>query len=121
VWLLKRYRMQMWLLDVNVPVQIIPALEAKGYTVNRSALLGWGELRNGQLVQEATRHGYVCLLTRDKLFEESAASALELNPQFSVVLLTINQATATKYLESFTSALKKSEIKPVPGQITRWP
>ena len=60
---------QPWLLDVNVPV------------AQHAASRGWGALKNGVLVETASSQGFVCVLTRDRLFGESAARALKSFPQ----------------------------------------
>jgi hypothetical protein len=50
-----------------------------------------GGLTNGILVEAAANAGFNCILTRDRLFGESAARALKRFPGFSVVLVTIPQ------------------------------
>lgn len=111
----------MWLLDVNVPVQIMRVLEASGIEVNRSDRLGWTTKTNGELVSLAAKNGFDCLVTRDRLFNKSAAKNLKENPDFCIVLLTISQAKADEYVKTFEHEWKRSPIKIKPGSVVLWP
>jgi predicted nuclease of predicted toxin-antitoxin system len=81
----------MWLLDVNMPKDVASLLGEFGIDAHHAASRGWGALTNGVLVETASAQGFVCVLTRDRLFSESAARALRTFPEFSVVLVTIRQ------------------------------
>jgi hypothetical protein len=65
--------------------------------------------------------GFVSLLTRDRLFGESASKALKRFPQFSVVLIGIRQVRGADFTASFRDAWMKQPILPVLGTLTRWP
>ena len=62
---------------------------------------GWGGLTNGALVEAATQAGFRCILTRDRLFSQSAARALKRFPEFCVVLVTIPQLRGPEFLKQF--------------------
>ena len=81
----------MWLLDANLDVHLVSVLEELGITCETAAHRGWKALSNGQLVAAAVASGFDCLLTRDRLFGESAARALRLHPTLSVVLVNLPQ------------------------------
>ena len=66
----------MWLLDVNLPKKIVGLLGEFGIEAQTADDRGWGSLTNGALVEAAQQVGFRCILTRDRLFGESAARAL---------------------------------------------
>jgi predicted nuclease of predicted toxin-antitoxin system len=111
----------MWLLDVNMPKQVIALLAGFGVTAHTAESRGWDGLTNGELVEAAARAGFSCVLTRDRLFSESAAARLRRFSQFSVVLVTIPQLRSPQFLEQFRLAWVRSPILPVPGKAIRWP
>jgi hypothetical protein len=80
-----------------------------------------GGLTNGALVEAAVKAGFECVLTRDRLFGESAARTLKRFPNFCVVLVTIPQLRGAEFLEHFCSAWGKSPIEPTAGNLLRWP
>jgi len=59
-------------------------------------------------------------VTRDRLFSESAARALQSFPWFCVVLVTIPQLRGPQFLEQFRLAWARSPILPVAGKLIRW-
>jgi hypothetical protein len=63
----------MWLLDANMDVHLASVLEELGIACETAAHRGWKALSNGQLVAAAVASGFDCLLTRDRLFGESAS------------------------------------------------
>jgi hypothetical protein len=65
----------MWLLDVNMPRQLKALLADLGITADTANDRGWGTLVNGDLLEAAAAAGFKCLLTRDRLFGQSASSA----------------------------------------------
>lgn len=111
----------MWLLDVNVPRRIVAVLREFGVEAETAGSRGWDGLANGKLVEAAVHGGFTCLLTRDRLFGESAARALNDFPRFSVVLLTIPQLRGPQFLEQFRLVWRSNPIKPVPGKLIQWP
>jgi hypothetical protein len=62
----------MWLLDANMDVHLASLLAELGIASETAAAKGWKALSNGQLVAAAVSSGFDCLLTRDRLFGESA-------------------------------------------------
>jgi hypothetical protein len=78
-------------------------------------------LSNGQLVAAAVADGSDCLLTRDQLFAESAAKALKLHQNFTVVIVSLPQQRWQVYREHFLHAWSVSPIVPQPGCVVQWP
>lgn len=111
----------MWLLDVNLPKKVGGLLGEFGIEAHCAGDRGWGGLTNGALVEKAHRAGFRCVLTRDRLFSESAARALKRFPEFCVVLVTIPQLRGPEFLQQFQNEWARSPIQPVPGQLLRWP
>jgi hypothetical protein len=111
----------MWLLDVNMPKKIGVLLGELGVVAHTAEDRGWGGLTNGALVEAANQAGFRVVLTRDRLFSESAARTLKLFPEFCVVLVTIPQLRGAEFLDRFNSAWKRSPIRPVAGQLLHWP
>ena len=111
----------MWLLDANVDVHLTSVLEELGIPCETAASRGWKALSNGQLVATAVASGFNCLLTRDRLFGESASRALRLHPTFAVVLVNLPQQRWPEYLQSFLKAWTSSPITPQPGCLVEWP
>lgn len=70
----------MWLLDVNMPKDVVRALGDLGIVAHSAECRGWGGLTNGSLVEAASRAGFHAVLTRDRLFSQSAARSLKLFP-----------------------------------------
>ena len=111
----------MWLLDVNMPLPLQTALRDLGIPSSGAAQHGWGTLSNGRLVEAAVAKGFDCLLTRDRLFDQSAASSLKTFPTFAVVLITLPQRKADFFLEAFRDAWEHAPISPMPGVLISWP
>ena len=111
----------MWLLDVNMPKKLGSLLGERGIEAHSADDRGWGGLTNGALVEAAIQAGFRCILTRDRLFSESAARALRRFPEFCVVLVTIPQLRGPEFLEQFRSAWDGSPVQIVAGQLLRWP
>jgi hypothetical protein len=111
----------MWLLDVNMPKKVgslLGEFEIEAHTADDR---GWGSLTNGNLVEAAVEAGFQCILTRDRLFSESAARTLKRFPSFCVVLVTIPQLRSAEFLERFRSAWDRRPIQPIAGKLLRWP
>ena len=111
----------MWLLDVNMPKNIRGFLRALGIAADCADDREWGGLANGALVEAAKQAGFRVILTRDRLFSESAARALKVFPDFCVVLVTIPQMRGRAFLKEFRQAWDRSPIQPVAGRLLRWP
>jgi len=65
--------------------------------------------------------GFACLLTRDRLFGESASEALKRFHWFSVVLIEIPQVRGPEFAARFRDEWIKQPVLPVPGALIRWP
>jgi hypothetical protein len=111
----------MWLLDVNMPRNIVTVLAEFGISAQSAEMRGWSGLTNGMLVEVAGQAGFNCVLTRDRLFSESAARALKRFPDFCVVLVLIRQLRGPEFLEQFRLAWNRSPIQPRAGQLLEWP
>jgi hypothetical protein len=111
----------MWLLDVNMPQQLKPLLAELGITAETANARGWGTFVNGALLEAAATAGFKCLLTRDRLFGESASGHLKRYPHFAIVVVLLPQVRAPQFLASFRAAWGKSPIAPTTGQIQSWP
>ncbi|HSU91557.1 MAG TPA: DUF5615 family PIN-like protein [Sporolactobacillaceae bacterium] len=111
----------MWLLDANMPVQLLALLSELGIEADSAVARGWNTLSNGSLVSAAARAKFVVLLTRDRLFGESAAGALKTNSQFCIVRVGLRQLRADAFLQAFRSAWNEARIVPVPGRMIEWP
>ena len=63
----------MWLLDANLNVHLVELL--KGFHIHcaTAECRGWKALRNVELIASAATAGFDTLLTRDRLFAESAS------------------------------------------------
>ena len=112
---------RMWLLDANISHHVRSVLAAVGVEAKTAQELGWAELRNGELVAEAVRGGFTCLLTQDVLFVESAAKTLKVHPSFAVVLVKIKQQRGRTYRDAFRQHLASSPIQPIAGELLLWP
>jgi hypothetical protein len=111
----------MWLLDANMDVHLTSILSELGIECETAAHRGWKALSNGQLVAAAVASGFDCLLTRDRLFGESASHALQLHPTFAVIQVNLPQQHWSEYRQSFLRAWASSPIVPQPGRLIQWP
>jgi hypothetical protein len=111
----------MWLLDANVDVHLVRTLRELGVSCDTAGNRGWKALSNGELVSTAVTAGFTCLLTRDQLFGESAARALETFPIFAVVVVDLPQQRWPAYQEKFVAAWAAKPIEPVAGTLVHWP
>jgi predicted nuclease of predicted toxin-antitoxin system len=62
---------QRWLLDHNIPKQLVEWLRGKGVAAETAFELAWRDLDDAQLLKRASR-SHTVLLTRDKRFAEAA-------------------------------------------------
>jgi predicted nuclease of predicted toxin-antitoxin system len=111
----------MWLLDANMPVQLIALLNELGIEADSAVARGWNALSNGSLVTAAVQAKFTTLLTRDRLFGESAAQALKVHSEFCVVRVRLPQVRAGQFLAAFRNAWQMAQIIPVPGHMIEWP
>jgi hypothetical protein len=111
----------MWLLDVNMPRQVVDKLGVLRIEAHAAESRGWGQLGNGQLVEAAIAAGFTCLLTRDRLFGQSAARALKRFPGFCVVVVTIPQLRGPEFIAEFELQWGAAPIKPEAGNLIYWP
>jgi hypothetical protein len=111
----------MWLLDANMDVHLLAVLNDYGIACDTAANCGWKALSNGDLVTAAVKAGFRCMLTRDRLFGESAARALKSFPQFAVVVVGVPQQRWQQYRERFVEMWAEKPIEPVSGQLIHWP
>jgi hypothetical protein len=111
----------MWLLDANMDVHLVELLRELGISSASATLRGWQALENGALVGAAVSGGFSCLLTRDRLFAESAARALKQFDGFAVVVVQIPQRPWRQYAEEFRCAWNRLPIHPVSGSVVYWP
>jgi predicted nuclease of predicted toxin-antitoxin system len=111
----------MWLLDANMPVQLVALLSDLGIEADSAVARGWNTLSNGSLVSAAVRAQFTVLLTRDRLFGESSASALKTNRDFCIVRVALRHLRAGAFLQAFQAAWNRERIIPVPGRMIEWP
>jgi hypothetical protein len=107
----------MWLLDANMDVHLVSVLSDFGISCDTAARRGWKALSNGELVTAAVTAGFVCLLTRDRLFGESASRALKSYPQFAVVVIDIPRQPWHEYRAGFVAQWLKRSIEPWTGSL----
>ena len=111
----------MWLLDANMPVQLVALLKELGIEADSAVARGWNTLSNGGPVNAALQANFTALLTRDRLFEESAAQTLKLHNEFCIVRVKLPQLRASKFLAAFRAAWQTAQIIPAPGRTIDWP
>lgn len=110
-----------WLLDANVTHVLQVFLCDLGIGCSNAQAEGWAQLSNGKLVQAAVDGGFQVLLTRDKLFKESASRTLRLHSNVSIVLLNLPQAKEPELKQLLAVKWAAAPIMPVPGQLVFWP
>ena len=111
----------MWLLDVNLPNGLVAALKEFGIDCDTTAGRGWRELENGELARAASAAGFTSILTRDRLFGESAGKALKHHPGLAVVIVTIPQSRSSLYMSEFRRHWGIAAIQPLAGRVIEWP
>jgi predicted nuclease of predicted toxin-antitoxin system len=111
----------MWLLDANMPKKVVALLGEFGIDAATAESRGWEGLTNGELVAAAAAAGFTSILTRDKLFGESAAKALRRFSHFSIVLVTLPQLRGEQFIREFRLAWQHTPIRPEPGALVSWP
>jgi len=111
----------MWLLDANMPVQLVALLKDLGIEADSAVARGWNTLSNGGLVSTAAEAKFTALLTRDRLFGQSSARALKIHNEFCIVRITLPQLRADQFLQAFRAAWQTTQIIPAPGRLIEWP
>lgn len=111
----------MWLLDVNLPNALLGILKKFGIDTDSSAARGWRNLSNGELAATAHKTGFKVILTRDRVFGESAGKVLRSYPQLAVIIIRIPQSRQAIYVQEFERQWLKAPISPKPGAVTEWP
>jgi predicted nuclease of predicted toxin-antitoxin system len=110
-----------WLLDANIDVRVCEILAEFGVDSRTAESFGWKELSNGNLVAAAVENGFTCLLTRDRLFGESAARTLKQFPAFAIVVIQLKQQKWPAYGQDFRRAWEREPIVPSAGRCIAWP
>lgn len=110
----------MWRLDANMPVQLVALLGELGIEAHAAVARGWNTLSNGSLVSAAVQAKFTALLTRDRLFGESAAQALEVHHELGIVRVTLPQLRASQFL-ALRAAWQTARIIPASGRMIEWP
>ena len=93
-----------------MPVQLVALLRDLGIETDSAVARGWNRLSNGSLVNAAVPAKFNALLTRDRLFGESAAQALKVHNAFCIVRVTLPQLRASQFLAAFRAAWQTSSI-----------
>ncbi|HVA40486.1 MAG TPA: hypothetical protein VNF49_07460 [Candidatus Binataceae bacterium] len=102
-------------------MQLVTLLGELGIEADSAVARGWNTLSNGSLVSAAVVAKFTALLTRDRLFGESAAQALKLHSEFCIVRVTLPQLRAGAFVQAFRAAWQKARIIPAPGRMIAWP
>jgi predicted nuclease of predicted toxin-antitoxin system len=111
----------MWLLDANMPTKLAQVLQELGVSAETTHRRGWDALSNGELLEAAISGDFTSLLTRDRLFSESAFRVLKRFPHFRVVVVTLPQLREKAFLDAFRKAWNAFPILSVPGGTVYWP
>jgi len=114
----------MWLLDANMPVQLVALLAELGVEAESAVSRGWNTLGNGALGSAAAQAKFTALLTRvtrDRLSGESAASVLKGHREFCIMRITLPQLRASQFLQAFRAAWQNSRIVTASGKMIQWP
>src|ERR1039457_4127196 len=102
-------------------VHLVSVLTGFKISCDTAGKRGWKALSNGDLVNAAVDAGFLCLLTRDQLFGESASRALRRFPQFAVVVVNVPQRPWPQYREQFLAgAPKRASSRPVDSMAMRY-
>ncbi len=111
----------MWLLDHNLPQQLVSSLKSMGIECKTAYEQGWNELQNGELLSTASHADFTCILTRDTLFAKSAHKEMTKFSSMAIVLITIPQYKGKRYVEKFLKHWQDNPISPTQGKIIHWP
>jgi predicted nuclease of predicted toxin-antitoxin system len=111
----------MWLLDANMDIHLLDFFSELGIPCESAIHRGWRQLANGQLITAAAEAGFSCILTKDRLFAESAGRSLINAPKISIIVMRLPQMSWKKYIGRFRAEWEKGPITPVSGAIIYWP
>lgn len=111
----------MWLLDEGLPISLYKLLQELDVKVETVEFRSWKGLRNGNLVSAAAEAGFICILTKDRLFAQDAKKSLSIYSHMSVVLIDLPQQPREQYLKNFKDHWSESKIAPIAGQLIEWP
>jgi predicted nuclease of predicted toxin-antitoxin system len=111
----------MWLLDANLDIHLVELLGRFGIECSTAESRGWKALKNGDLVAAAVQSGFEVLVTRDRLFAESASRDWRSFPHVAIVVVNLPQLPSIRYLEAFAAQWAVAPIQPQPGKILFWP
>ena len=111
----------MWLLDQNVPRQMVTFLENYGIIAKHAGDLGWSALRNGVLTRTAYDNNFRVLVTHDLAFDRDAAKELLVLSDFAVVKILLDTPGKIAYLALLAKYWTKEPIIPVFGGSVNWP
>jgi predicted nuclease of predicted toxin-antitoxin system len=110
-----------WILDTNVPFLLREFLISKGIPCATAQEHGWGELKNGELVRATFDSNFRVIVTRDKLFRESANRTLKHLPEVSIVLLSLPQLKENELRQLLDATWQTQNIIPIAGKLIIWP
>ena len=105
----------MWLLDVNLPTGLLALLRGYSISCDTTANRGWRDLTNGLLAEAAFRAGFRVILTRDRLFGESASRALGGLPELAVVVVNCRRRAPPPTCPSSEHAGSSARSNPSPA------
>ncbi|MGH7934458.1 MAG: hypothetical protein ACREQN_15035 [Candidatus Binataceae bacterium] len=100
-----------------MPVQLVALFGELGIEADTAVARGWNTLSNGSLVGAAVEAKFTALLTRDRLFGESAAQALKVHYEFGIVRVTLPQLRASQFLAAFRAAWRTARVILAPGRM----
>jgi predicted nuclease of predicted toxin-antitoxin system len=112
----------MWLLDANLDIHLLGVLSELGIPCDAAIRRDWADLSNGELVLAAREAGFTCLVTRDRMFAESASRSLQTKP-LTIVVVHIPQKPWREFIREFRGAWARQpiDLTPESGAITHWP
>ncbi len=85
----------MWLLDANMPLQLVALLRDLGIEADSAVARGWNTLSNGRLVEAAVHANFAALLTRQDVRNVRAKRAQEICGVLRCARDTSSDASAT--------------------------
>ena len=107
----------MWLLDVNVPANIVTFLSGRGIASACTDRQGWTHLKNSELVEAAVQQ----LFTDSGQVVWGISGPLVETPSSVCRRAPVSPAKALEYLAAFEKHWEKNPIEPDPGKMIVWP
>ena len=111
----------MWLLDKNVPIQMVAFLRDRNIEAKHAGDLEWGALRNGVLTKTAYEAGYRVLVTHDLDFDRDAAKELAIRSDFAVVKILLDTPGKSAYVALLGKYWPREPMIPTFGSSVAWP